>query len=201
MAKLVDFAALKAAMTIEQAAQHLGLKLNPEGDKFRALCPACKTEDRRAVVITPSKGLFYCFTAAEGGDLIRLAAHCRQEPIKDAAKFLWNRTCTSTGTVHGSDSPKPAKVPDQKLEKVAARLERKHPEVQALGLTPEMAEALGIGYDKKGILRGRVLIPLYKDGELAGFMGYAPDLEPTFKFPTDIVPEQTNVVPFRERQG
>ncbi len=191
MAKLVDFATLKQRLTIEQAAQILGLSLKPEGDKFRAMCPACKSDDPRSLVITPAKGLFYCFKAEEGGDLIRLAAHIREEPIKLAARFLWDRTCTVPTVPYGSDTPASEKVPD-KLEKVAARLEFKHPEVQSLGLTPEMAQALGIGYDRKGIMRGRVLFPLYRDGKMVGYMGYTPDEEP--KFPSDIVPDTTNVI-------
>jgi hypothetical protein len=37
----VDFAALKAAVTIDQAAETLGLTLKQEGSQFRTACPAC----------------------------------------------------------------------------------------------------------------------------------------------------------------
>jgi hypothetical protein len=60
-----------------------------------------------------------------------------------------------------------------------------HPEVQRLGLNVDTARALGIGYAKKGIMRGRVAIPLRgDDGTLVGYCGFTPTGEPMLKFPS-----------------
>jgi DNA primase len=83
----VDFAALKAAVTINAAAETLGLTLKQEGSQLRAACPACKSGGGRAIVITPAKGLYYCFSAKKGGDCIGLAAHCLGVSDNDAANF------------------------------------------------------------------------------------------------------------------
>lgn len=208
---MIDFQALKQAVSFADAVDKLGLELKPSGNQMRGVCPACKAGGDRALVVTEGKG-FFCFAAQKGGDVIALAAHILDVSVKDAAQFLAAGTVT-TSKVNTSTStsaqevcqpvkapPPPVPAPeDNRLEKVGARLLHEHQEVQALGLTPEMAEELGIGYDKRGVLRGRVLFPLYKDGELAGFMGYAADLVPLIKFPNNLTEEKpTNVVPLHK---
>jgi hypothetical protein len=54
----VDFMAIKAAVSIEDAANLLKLTLKKSGNQLRSNCPACGNEDERIVVITPSRGLF-----------------------------------------------------------------------------------------------------------------------------------------------
>ena len=81
----VDFAELKTRVSIEQATQMLGLNLTPHGSQHRGPCPVCKTGGDRALVVTPAKGLFYCFAAKSGGDAIALVAHIRGISVKDAA--------------------------------------------------------------------------------------------------------------------
>jgi hypothetical protein len=51
----VDFKAIKAAVSIEDAANLLKLALKKS--------PACGNDDERTIVLTPSRGLFYCFDA------------------------------------------------------------------------------------------------------------------------------------------
>lgn len=84
----IDFEALKASVPIEEAAQLLGLDLKQNGSQLRGPCPSCKSSDPRTLVITPSKAVFFCFKAQKGGDVIALAAHIRQENVKEAAAFL-----------------------------------------------------------------------------------------------------------------
>jgi len=50
----------------------------------------------------------------------------------------------------------------------------------------ETAEALGIGYARKGMMRGRVAIPIRKeDGTLVGYCGFSADADPFLKLPTN----------------
>jgi hypothetical protein len=61
----IDFEAVKAAVSIEDAANMLKLTLKASSNQFRTCCPACGNEDERTIVITPSRGLFYCFDAKQ----------------------------------------------------------------------------------------------------------------------------------------
>jgi hypothetical protein len=214
----VDFAALKQRISIEQVVGLLGLEMRPEGNQLRSACPACQKGDKRTLVVTPSKGVWFCHVAEKGGDLINLAAHVRDEKLSVAAHWLEKQVggVTSTpssptsggGTVSNSSTSAPVTsstshltVPnapaaepmtatpngvDPRLIKIADRLDHEHPDVLALGLSPETAEDLGVGYDPKGVMRGRVLFPLYRDGVLTAFMGFAPNMEPMVKFPSQL---------------
>jgi len=176
----IDFAELKSRITIMQAAQILGLKLKPSANQHRGPCPVCNTGGDRALVITPERGLFYCFPAKTGGDLIKLVAHIRACSQNEAAQLIQSQIggtvptvpARARGTVSNSSSTSPQK------EKAGLNplpyLEPEHPAVQALGISPATAEAFGSGYAGKGVLRGRYAVPVHGgDGVLLAYVGIA----------------------------
>jgi hypothetical protein len=68
----LDLRAIRAAVSIEDAAHLLKLPLKKSGNQLRSNCPSCGNEDERIFVITRSRGLFYCFDAKVGGDCLAL---------------------------------------------------------------------------------------------------------------------------------
>ena len=175
----VDFKAVKAAVPIDDAVRKLGLKLKPSGQQLRGQCPACQSEDDRALAVTPSKGLFYCHAAQSGGDVISLAAHILGAPVKDAAEWLADtlphtREPTEPQkpeprTAQAQPGPPPAREfdPDAYLSKLAYT-----EEVSKLGISQEDAARLGIGYCSTGLHRGRIVFPVRNpDGSISGFVG------------------------------
>ena len=171
MSGFVDFADVKARCSIEQAAKFLGLQCSEEQFQLRAPCPACGNGGPRAIVITPAKNLFHCFPSKAGGDKIALVSHVKSVSQKDAAALLLSQAtpgtvrstsavpATSTGTVQDHFPP-------------LDYLEFDHVTVEALGLSPETAEVLGIGYAPKGMMKGYVAIPIrLPTGELTGYIG------------------------------
>jgi|SRR5579883_1358494 DNA primase len=191
----VDFAAVKAGVTIEQGMQFLGLKMKKEGDQFRSACPACKSGGDRALVVTPAKG-FYCFGAKKGGDVIALVAHIRGCNQREAATELQERflgtstshhSTSSTDTVPDTTS-KPREEATDGMQPLA-HLSTDHEAIEALGLTAEVCQALGIGYASKGVMRGRVVFPLRTDdGRLCGYAGLATsaDMSPLMLLPKNL---------------
>jgi hypothetical protein len=74
-------------------------------------------------------------------------------------------------------------------------LEPSHEAVEAVGFDPIVAEALGIGYAPKGMLRGTVAVPVrLPDGSLAGYIGIT-----EAKLPTKWHGIDTNVVTFPKK--
>ena len=71
----IDFKAIKASVSIEEAANSLMLTLKKSGAQFRTSCPACGNDNERTIVLTPARGLFYCFDAKVGGDCLALVQH------------------------------------------------------------------------------------------------------------------------------
>jgi DNA primase len=109
----IDYAAIKAAYSFEQAIRCLGLNVEKSGDQFRCPCPTCKTGGPRGLAITPGKG-FYCFGAKRGGDVISLVAHIKGIGQKDAAQLIQELLVPAVQAVPESTS---TSVPKQRRAK------------------------------------------------------------------------------------
>jgi CHC2 zinc finger len=139
----IDYAELKSRVSIHDAIQKLGLELKPAGHQLRGFCPQCKTGGDRALVVTPDKSLFFCFSAKVGGDQIALVAHLKDMKTNEAANWLAG-TVPQSGTKAGSTTLPPA--PPAKAgfdpEKYAERLDPSHAALEPLGIAPETLKAL-----------------------------------------------------------
>lgn len=166
MAEYVKFDELKRAITIDAVAQWLGLELKPHGDQLRGPCP--RHGGSRSLCITPSIESFYCHhpNCRIGGDSLALIAHTHDIDIRESALSLQNHLWP--------------KGELKELEYLMAQCER----VQALGLPAHVAKAIGAGYAPRGIMAGRIAIPLRtSSGKLVAYVGIGLDLEPEIKFP------------------
>ncbi len=69
-------------------------------------------------------------------------------------------------------------------------LQPEHPAVQGLGVSAETASFFGAGFAPRGILRGRLAIPIHdRDGTLMAYCGRAvKDESPTLLFPNGFQP-------------
>lgn len=200
----VDFAELKTRVSIEQAMQMLGFNLTLHGNQYRGACPVCQTGGDRALVVTPAKGLFYCFAAKIGGDLIALTAHIRGTTVKDAADELnrtfgtvQNSTSNGTSTVSKRRATAPQaqearKQPAFDPEAYAARLDASHASLAPLGISAETLKTWKAGYSNSGTNRGRLAIALHdRDGNVLGFAGRAlGEEQPALTIPNGINPQE-----------
>jgi hypothetical protein len=168
----VDFKAIKAAVSIEDAANLLKLPLKKSGAQLRSACPACSNDDERTIVLTPSRGLFYCFDAKVGGDCLALVQHITGLEVQDAAQFLAPKEATvPQKTEAGNNRPKKGNdksAPSFDPAAFAAKLVY----VEDLG-SEEDAKTYGVGEH-----RGKLYIALRDDfGFIAGFVAVE---HPTF---------------------
>lgn len=162
----LDFDAIKAEHPIFEVAERLGLTLKPSGKQMRGKCPVCEGSGERNLVITPEKGVYYCFADGQGGDVIALVGHINGLASKQAAEWIV-----------GNSQPK--RETDPKEKKGSERgfkpldyLDPEHEAVMAVGIDPDDAAALGIGYAPRGVLRGTVAVPVRNDdGSIAGYIG------------------------------
>lgn len=191
---MADFALINERVTLEAAAQMLGLQLKPSGKSLRSQCPACQGSDR-ALVVTPGKG-FYCWDShANGKSVVSFVAHVMQVEMVDAGKRLEE---------HFGIGIKPT-VPQKPEGGTASKaqpsstfseldyLDPDHDAVEAVGFDPDIARQLGIGFAPRGVLRGTVAIPLrLPDGTLTGYAGIT-----EAKLPAKWHGLTTNVVPLK----
>ena len=137
----LDFQAIKRLASLRDIVNWLGLDLKGN----RCQCPV-NEGDTREMVFTFDKGLWHCFGCKKkvdprtkvGGDQIELVAHVLQVEQKQAAKHIQTR-------FHGY-TPAQKGLPESGLD----YLESEHEAVQALGISPEKAVQLGIGYAPRG---------------------------------------------------
>lgn len=186
----VNFAELKSRVPIQDVLKWLSieLKASPNG-QLRGVCPICTKGSDRGFVVTPSKGLYFCFGGCGGGDVIKLVACCRRIGTKEAASEI-------AAHFTGNSSPQPTgasrTVPQN--EKAGFNpltyLEATHEAVQALGVSSDTCGAFGAGYAPKGILRGRMALPIHdKGGLLLAYCGRTVKGEsPTLIFPNGFQP-------------
>lgn len=184
----IDFQELKARVSITNVAEILDLRLAEHNDQLRGPCPRCKGSGERTLAITPDRNAYYCFADEHGGDCIALAAHIRNCSMRDAALFIHEHVRAEGNDVDITEASEatPGTASTSPLQPLTYLL-FEHETVQALGIDAKTAEALGIGYAKKGIMRGRVAIPLRThEGMLIGYCGYAADGDPPLKFPNSL---------------
>lgn len=190
----VDFAEVKASHPIETIAERLALKLIKRGEQLRGPCPVCEKGGDRALVVTPSKAAFYCFAGQTGGDAIALAAHIRGETMKQAANWIVGDQNPTSGEGNTDAAPNERKGnEDRRLLKPLTYLEPDHEALKPLGISPETLAEFGAGYAPKGIMRGRLAIPIRDwEGNLIAYCGQSVSdgQSPKLIFPNCFEPEK-----------
>jgi hypothetical protein len=184
------FEEVRAGVTIAQAIDYLGLQpTETKGDQLRFPCPKCGGTDKRTLSVNLVKG-FRCFSGdKKGDDATALVAHVRGIRNGEAAQLLKERY------LQGATKPE-AKAKGEGREEAApdvllplTDLDIEHPVIEMLGLTAAIMEAIGGGYCKRGVMTGRICIPLrMPDGQLIGYQGIATKAEqqPLLLFPKSL---------------
>ena len=187
--KFIPFDQVKEAVSIEQVMDRTGLAFKKQGQSYRCECPVHKG-GKRSLIVSPNEkdqkgedGVFYCHASGEGGDRIGLLAHVNKTGQYAAVKELAEAFCPQL--VGGKDkasqpASKEATVPEKEKEEERSGkrgfsplpyLESNHEAVREAGLSPEVAEALGIGFAPRGVHRGRIAIPVrLSNGSIAGYL-------------------------------
>lgn len=195
----VEFKDLKARIQIEQVLPMIGARLKPHGLQLRGPCPICKSGGDRAFVITPSKGLFYCFGhCRQGGDMIAMIALARDCSLKQAAQEIAAHFSIDQDGSDNSKKAVPATVPHsspQPPTKEGFRpldyLLPSHEALEGIRVEPNTLKEWKAGYAPKGILRGRLALPIYnRAGVLVAYTGRAvKDETPLLIFPNGFDPQ------------
>ena len=199
MSGAIDFTELKQHVTIERAVELLGVNLKKAGAQLRGPCPVCKDGGDRAFVVTPGKGLFYCFgKCRKGGDAITLAASVRGCSLREAAEFLADKAGFAAGK-KGADSSRDCSPQPQREkrkgfdpEAYAKTLDPAHEALAPLGIDADTYREWKAGYAGSGVNRGRLALPVAdKNGVIIGYMGRAlKDESPALTFPNGLDPQE-----------
>ncbi len=201
---LVDFKAVKSALTIEQVLEHYGLldRFKRNGDSLSGPCPIHKGSNPTQFRVSLSKNVWNCFSKCkQGGNVLDFIAKMEDVSIFAAAQkaiewFHLDPSSMSADSKEESDKqgempkegdnpqPKPAEkaepapegvTPNKPLKFRLDRLERDHPYLVERGLTLETIVDFGIGFCGKGMMAERIAIPIHnQEGQVVAYAGRWP---------------------------
>jgi DNA primase len=225
----VPFAEVKRAVSLEAVLTRydLGSKLTPKGANLVGPCPFCKSKSTRQFQVNLAKNAWYCFGCKAGGNVLDFVARREGVSVRAAAMKLdrWfdlglaYETEPEPTPLIQAQEPVPPKPPPLQEESPPAEnpsltftlktLDPNHASLAGLGFASSTLESIGAGYCSKGLLKGRLAIPIYNaEGELLAYTGLAlTDSErPKYLFPPKFsaaleVFNQHRVAEFSEEGG
>jgi len=179
----VDFKALKAAVSLKMVLDHYGIELNRKGDQLTGSCPIHDGSNPSQFSASLTKNAFHCFSSNCGaqGNVLDFVALKEDISVREAALKIQTWFNLETG----KDPPQEKEEPDppsaEKAEKDAPNppltfrlknLEPDHPYLEARGLTEEAIDYFGLGFCSRGMMQGRIAIPIHNERrELVAYAG------------------------------
>lgn len=207
----VDFSQVKKSVSIVQILEHYGLtsKLRQSGDKFSGSCPIHNGDNPTHFRVSISKNCWNCFGKCQrGGNILDFVSLKEEVSIRQAALLIqeWfgiaSRRANRPDDKPQSSATKPKPQPkagidcsdsDNRTENAPLtfsleHLDKAHPYLAERGLNEATIEAFGLGFCKKGLLTGRIAIPIHNtSGALVAYagrwVGNPPEETPKYKLP------------------
>jgi DNA primase len=213
----IDFKAVRASINMEQVLGHYGLldKFKRSGDALNGACPIHKGSNPTQFRVSTTKNIWNCFSECKhGGNTLDFIAEMEEVSIHAAAlkAIEWFKldTASMSGNSdeeHSSEAngesavtPKPALrkpamaaengAPNAPLNFRLDKLERQHPYLtNERGLTLETIVDFGVGFCGKGMMAGRIAIPINNpEGNVVAYAGRFPgepadEATPKYKLP------------------
>ena len=209
----VSFAEVKRAVTIVALLDHYDLssKLTAKGQNLVGACPFCEGKSTRQFQVNPEKNAWYCFGCKQGGNVLDFVAKKERVGVRTAALKLdeWfglglaeapEKSAPASAPTSAPKARPPAPPPMPEMLLPAANppltftlktLDQEHPSLGMLGIEAETIEHFGAGYSAKGLLKGRLAIPIHNAaGELVAYAVLATlvDTSPRYLFPPKFHP-------------
>jgi DNA primase len=206
----VPFAEVKRAVTLEAVLDRYGLfaSLTEKGQNLVGACPLCTGQSKRQFQVNREKNAWYCFGCKQGGNVLDFVAKKERVGIRAAAVKLdgWfalglAAEAPAEKPPTAPNAPAPSAAPAVAAESLPTTnppltftlktLDHDHASLSALGLHAETIEHFGAGYCTKGLLKGRLAIPIHNgEGELVAYAGLAveEDASPRYLFPPKFNP-------------
>jgi len=214
--QFIDFRAVKAALPIERVLEHYGLldRLKRSGDSLSGPCPIHKGTNPTQFRVSVSKNVWNCFSECKhGGNVLDFISRMENATIHAAAQkaIEWfgldPNAMSADSQAENDDSAEAPKVsqaskpktpekpapetagPNKPLKFRLDKLDRSHPYLAERGLTQETVIDFGVGFCAKGMMAGRIAIPIHNlAGEVVAYAGRLPG-EPTDETPKYKLPQ------------
>ncbi len=196
----IDFTELKRQVRIRDVLERYGLLATlreKKPGKLVGACPIHGGKNGTSFNVDTEKNAYHCFSQCGGGNILDLVMKLEDCSIRDAGEKLadWFGLAFERPRRQVGDSPsngpkaglrKPAERAEPKVAKATAPnppldrplrdLNPDHPYLVARGLTVPTIKTFGLGHCSRGLMRGRIAIPIHDDeGQLVAYAGRSVD--------------------------
>jgi DNA primase len=196
----IDFAELKRRVSIHDVLARYGILeglREKKPGKFVGACPIHGGKNGTSFNVDTSKNVFHCFSECGGGNILDLVMKLEDCSIREAgeklsdwfelrfdrrggiAKTAKRRTKSQRNATasHNSGRSDASRV-NPPLERSLKGLNHDHPYLVERGLIVPTIKEFGIGHCTRGLMRGRIAIPIHdENGSLVAYAGRAVDQE------------------------
>jgi len=185
-AEWVSFKDIKEKVSIDDILSHYNLieGLKRKGNELIGYCPIHDKNhfNKSSFSVNTKKNIWHCFSCGAGGNILDFVSVMENVEIRQAGLLIkkW----------FGIDSQEDKKTAKEKREDKKKEVNEKankpltfklknldydHPYLKERGIKKETIKEFGLGYCKRGILKGRIAIPVHnEEGELVAYAGRYP---------------------------
>ncbi len=200
----VDFKTLRRSLDFAAVLAHYGVELKVKGDQHQGFCPLPTHPTHAGKRRSPSfsanlvKGIWRCFGCGSKGNILDFAVlmeggnPTNSDDLRKTALGLQERFGDSSTTLDDTQNGRvkaPKRVRDGIEETTAGEviinapldfelksLDPTHPYLRERGFSEETIAHFGLGYCSRGLMKGRIAIPLHDNaGVLIGYAGRLTD--------------------------
>jgi len=184
----VDYKEIKRRVTIKEILDHYGLLsgMRQKKDELIGACPFHK-ETKPSFHVSLNKNAFQCFGCKAKGNILDFVQQKEGVEIREAGLLISQWFGIGQGPIatpeakqeprediKGPELAKEEEIINPPL-KFVLRVDPEHPYLGERGLTKETIEHFGLGYCARGLMKGRIAIPIHNEkGELIAYAGRWP---------------------------
>jgi len=187
MTNWIDFKELRKQLDFGEVLRHYGVELKLSGEQHHGFCPLPSHNGKKnspSFSANLKRKIWQCFGCDGKGNVLDFAV-LMEGGNPESGEDVQRIASQLRGRFLG-DSFSPKAEPKQKedenilvnapLDFELKDLDAKHPYLFSRGFTAETIERFGLGYCHRGLLRGRIAIPIHNvDGKLVGYAGRVVD--------------------------
>ena len=194
----IDFKELRAKLKIESLLRYYQIEIRRKGEQHHGFCPLPNHKGKGSsptFSVNLERGIFRCFGCGAKGSALdfailmeganpddgravrKVALKLRRELVRDIMPVNSKRFVPKPAP-SGARGDKLPVIVNAPLDFELKELESDHLWLLETGLSATTIDRFGIGYCSRGMLKGRIAIPLHDaDGHLVGYAGQLVDLD------------------------
>ena len=196
----IDFRALCKSVSFSQVLHLYKVELKIKRDQAQGFCPLPGHNGQRrspSFSVNVAKGIWQCFGCGRKGNVIDFVGYMegldplKGKDVRRAAEILQEKLGISSTPAPPKPKDRPAAHTDSErsphpipatskanvvmnapLDFALKNLDQEHPYLLHRGFTPETIRTFGLGCCNRGMLQGRIAIPIHDGkGELVAYAG------------------------------